>query len=100
MAAHVGAGTHGHGRSRKITTGIGAIKLAPAQGQGPWGANGARSASASSPRVLAPWDPADEQPGCLLPSPYVRVMSTGDFRDALSARHGMLRTCRRRCYQA
>ena len=67
--AHVGSGTHGHGRSRKITTGIGAIRLATAQGERPWGASGARSASASSPRVLAPWDPADEQPGCLLPSP-------------------------------
>jgi hypothetical protein len=79
------SGTHGHGRSRKITTGIGAIKLAPAQGERPWGARGARSASASAPRVLAPWDPADEQPGRLLPSPYLPVMSTGDVRDALSA---------------
>ena len=38
--AHVGSGTHGHGRSRKITKGIGAIKVVSAQGERPRDASG------------------------------------------------------------
>jgi putative transposase len=74
---------HGHGPTRKIATGIGAIEVArpKVRDRGASSADRIRFSSA----ILPLWARRTKSLDALLPILYLRGISTGDFQEALSA---------------
>ena len=75
---------HGHGPEREIQTGIGAVAVArPKVRDRGADEGGARVRFTSA--ILPPWARRTRSLDALLPTLYLRGISTGDFQEALSA---------------
>jgi len=75
---------HGHGPEREVQTGIGAVAVARPKVRDRGGAEGGERIRFTS-AILPRWARRTRSLDALLPTLYLRGISTGDFQEALSA---------------